>query len=362
MHRILTGLLAFALLAVPASAQEKPAEALDKIKKELDEELKKNMVDSLDAARPILNKYAGRFLDLAEKNSKDPAALDALILVLRCSAGNMGKDTPGAKAVAVMIRDHVKSEAIARHLRSLAGSFEEGNAEILRAVIKDNPSRKIQGRAVKALRGSRKELAEMTRQLKDSAAERQQAEKQLGKEVVKKLIDEQPRFQKEAGELDKLLKEKYADVCPEVTVGKPAPEVESVDLDGKKVKLSDYKGKVVVVDIWATWCPPCRAMIPHSKKLTEKHKDKAFAFIGVSADDKPETVKEFMKKTPMPWTHWWNGPDGGIVDDWDVEGFPTVVVIDARGIVRNRFVGFVDRDLEEAVEKLLKEMEPKKEK
>jgi len=70
-----------------------------------------------------------------------------------------------------------------------------------------------------------------------------------------------------------------------VGVGKPAPDVEGTDLDGKKVKLSSYKGKVVVLDIWATWCGPCKAMIPHERELVKKLEGKPFVFLSVSADE-----------------------------------------------------------------------------
>ena len=66
-------------------------------------------------------------------------------------------------------------------------------------------------------------------------------------------------------------------VSLKIGVGRPVPDVEGTDLDGKKVKLSSYRGKVVLLDFWATWCGPCMAMIPHDRELVEKLKDKPFA-------------------------------------------------------------------------------------
>src|SRR5262249_39229914 len=92
-----------------------------------------------------------------------------------------------------------------------------------------------------------------------------------------------------------------------LVIGKPAPETAAQDLDGKAVKLTDLKGKVVILDYWATWCGPCKAMIPHNKELTAKMKGRPFVLVSVSGDEKVETVKTFLEKTEMPWTHWFTG-------------------------------------------------------
>jgi thiol-disulfide isomerase/thioredoxin len=138
------------------------------------------------------------------------------------------------------------------------------------------------------------------------------------------------------------------------------PELTSKNLDDKDVKLSDYKGKVVVVDAWATWCPPCRAMIPHSKKLVERMKDKPFALISISFDAKKETVTKFLKDNEMPWVHWFNGEEGPIGKDLEIQFFPTIYVVDANGVIR--YKNLRDKKLDKAVDELVKEAEAKKSK
>ncbi|MCS6852721.1 MAG: TlpA family protein disulfide reductase [Gemmataceae bacterium] len=140
-----------------------------------------------------------------------------------------------------------------------------------------------------------------------------------------------------------------------LAVGKLAPDVEGTDLDDKKAKLSDFRGKVVVLDIWATWCRPCRDMIPHEREMVKRLEGKPFVLLSVSADAKKETLVKFLEKEEMPWVHWHNGAKGGTLETYQVRFFPTIYVLDAKGIIRYKNIR--GSALEEAVEKLLQETE-----
>ena len=78
-----------------------------------------------------------------------------------------------------------------------------------------------------------------------------------------------------------------------------APDFSFTDLSGRKLKLSDYKGKVVLLDFWATWCGPCRIEIPWFVELQARYRDQGFAVIGISMDDDPESVRDFYREKKM---------------------------------------------------------------
>jgi thiol-disulfide isomerase/thioredoxin len=140
-------------------------------------------------------------------------------------------------------------------------------------------------------------------------------------------------------------------------IGGKMPDVSATDLDGKVVKLSDYKNKVIVLDIWATWCGPCRAMIPHEREMVKRFKDKPFALISVCANDTIGELKSFLEKESMPWDQWYTGKAGELLMTLNVDHFPTIYVLDAKGIIRYKEVR--GEELDKAVEVLLNEMTSK---
>ncbi len=119
----------------------------------------------------------------------------------------------------------------------------------------------------------------------------------------------------------------------------PAPVWKLKDVDGKVVTSDQFKGKVVVLDFWATWCPPCRTEIPGYIRLQKKYAADGLVIVGVSVDtDGPEVVRKFMKEFGI------NYPivmaDDAVVDAFaPIQGYPTTFIIDREGRVRNKKLG-----------------------
>jgi peroxiredoxin len=142
--------------------------------------------------------------------------------------------------------------------------------------------------------------------------------------------------------------------------GTLAPEIDGEDFDGKRLKLSDHRGKVVVLVFWMTRCPPCMAMVPHEKSLLERHRSRPFALLGVNNDSDDDTARATIAAKKMNWPHWkTNGAAEPVNPHFGVSALPTIFVIDATGVIRYRFQGFVDGELDHAVETLLAEAEKK---
>jgi thiol-disulfide isomerase/thioredoxin len=142
-------------------------------------------------------------------------------------------------------------------------------------------------------------------------------------------------------------------------VGAPAPDLEGEDVDGKRFKLSDYRGKVVVVSFWASWCKPCRDLIPHEQSLVQHYADKPFVLLGVNIDDNREAALKVITTHGISWRNWRAGGEGNPIQKrWPVEVLPTIYVIDANGIIRH--TGISGAHLESAVESLLTEAQAKR--
>jgi peroxiredoxin len=135
-----------------------------------------------------------------------------------------------------------------------------------------------------------------------------------------------------------------------------APDFELKDADGKVVRLADYKGKVVLLDFWATWCGPCRIEIPWFTELQRKHKDKGLEVLGVSMDDEGwEVVKPFLADVGVNYRVLM-GNDATAQKYGGVDALPTTFLIDREGKIAAVHVGLASKkDIVDGVEQLLQD-------
>lgn len=181
------------------------------------------------------------------------------------------------------------------------------------------------------------EFAAIMKKAKSKGAEAEAKAKAAEEEAAKKAVAEVPTLFKEFKPFD------FKFTLP--------------DLMDKKVSLADYKGKVVIVDIWGTWCPPCKKEIPHFIDLHKEYKDKGLEIVGINYEDgEPAEVKkviaDFNKENKVPYTCV-IGDEKTQMQVPEFEGYPTTLFIDRAGKVRLKVVGYHAKPVLDAIVKTL---------
>jgi thiol-disulfide isomerase/thioredoxin len=222
--------------------------------------------------------------------------------------------------VGVLMRQHnPANRSKIDSLQSLTDPFEARARQIKTEYIRQHPGALISARAMSEIAASMKVddakalFATLTREVQESASGKN-VQEMLGLEVAEENSD----------------------------AGKPAPDFVKLTRDGKTFKLSDYKGKYVLLDFWGSWCGACRASHPHLKEINEKYGKQGLVIVGIAYErtqDKTAWIKA-IKVDGLPWTQILN--DEGqlnVVDLYGVKAFPTKVLIDPQGNVVMRTEG-----------------------
>jgi len=135
-----------------------------------------------------------------------------------------------------------------------------------------------------------------------------------------------------------------------------APDFSFTAHERQPVSNSSLRGKVVLMDFWGTWCPPCRESVPTLQNLQKKYSGKAFELVSVSSDDDEDVWRTFIEAQKMNWTEYID-LSGELLERFKIESFPTYIVLDKDGVMRFRQSGFgetTQMELEEAINKALK--------
>jgi hypothetical protein len=214
---------------------------------------------------PEAESYARRFLDLAREYPNDPAAVDALVWVGQSCRRGSELD----QALDLLLKDYLSNPALGRVASSLVYAQTDRAEKWLRTVMEKSPNHEAQGNAAYSLGRLCAERSEMARTLKEEHEKDVKA--WLGEKNFERLKSRTAEaWQKEAEQLFELVVAQYSDVknyrgtladaakgdlfeLRNLAIGKVAPEIEGEDVTGKKFKLSDYRGKVVVIDFWGDW-------------------------------------------------------------------------------------------------------------
>jgi thiol-disulfide isomerase/thioredoxin len=301
---------------------------------------------------PILR----RALELLARSGRfeDPR----LIVMLRV---DLRYPSPAAEAFLRVILDKTRDRA----LRGRA-SLSLANLLILRAEL----ARKPLGKPPEGVPGSFAELVNQRTDLEvrryrdgaDVARLKAEGESMLEKIVADYAGVEDPAYPAQNGKKTLLGDEALSNLeeLRTLAVGKEAPAIEGPDLKGKPLRLADYRGKVVVLSFWGSWCGPCIAEIPRERALVERHKGKPFALLGIDCDADKAAALKVVAENGITWPSWTDGApgEGPIADRYKVSSYPRFFVLDGRGIIRAKHVR--GDAIDKAVDDLLAEMAPDK--
>lgn len=141
------------------------------------------------------------------------------------------------------------------------------------------------------------------------------------------------------------------------TQGASAPDFSLKDIEGRDVSLSQYRGKVVLLEFWATWCPPCKATIPELIAVQNKYRDRGFVVVGVSVDDDPDLAQKLSKFSKDHGINYSVLPGNEKVEKaYHVGSIPVSFLIDKQGKIVNSYTGYMDKfetKVSEDIERIL---------
>jgi peroxiredoxin len=321
--------------------------------------------------------YLPRFVALAEADPTDDAALQCCLWICdrTYNVGNMDQGIFEAdqKAWQIIASHHAKGDKLPQlcldansypgparedFLRALAndagltkenaGFAKLALAELLRnkcdyseAVQKESKHSEGEDRKFMESRRAPESLGYLAKQ---SAADLRTESSALFREVLDHYSDvpcsvEKPHFRRVATLGERAKQELYA--LEHLVVGAEAPEIVGSDLEGKPLKLSSYRGRVVLLSFWFTGCGPCMAMIPEERKVLEKFHDQPFTLLGVCGDSNVESAQKTAANEKINWPCWFDGAFGAISRQYNITGWPTFYLIDENGKIAARDL---DRD------------------
>lgn len=125
--------------------------------------------------------------------------------------------------------------------------------------------------------------------------------------------------------------------------GGATPALMLMDLTGKTQDLRTYRGRVVIVNFWASWCPPCVHEMPSMQRLATRWRDKPFVIVAVNMGEDPRAVRNFVRKVKVKFPVWLDR-DGSALKRWKVFAFPTSFVLDRAGNIRFALHGALEWD------------------
>jgi len=384
MRHFFIVVLVVTLIATQAQSQESPSAQHAAILKEY-EAAASAYLRRLQAATSVAEQgkifrddnpqpaAALRLLALAKQHPKDEIAYQSLTWILQNSEFGPAAVKPYSDAIDLLATHYLDHKDIEKLFERMAKSPFIATPKFLQTVFDKHPKAATRGRAGFHLGLCLKNYADTAERLRSESEMAKNAELVVGPELVKQFKDaDLAKLRGQAEKAFERVEKDHAFIAYKKTnlaraaaaelfeirhlaFGKTVPDLEADDTDGKPLKLSDYRGKVVVLVFWGTWCPHCMAMVPTERALVKRYEGQPFAMVGVNSDIDLDKLKPALVKHGITWRSFYDGPtaDGPIASKWNVQGWPCIYVLDAKGVIRFRELR--GEQLERAVAELMKE-------
>jgi len=284
-----------------------------------------------EAPRP--EQYAPRLMKIVEANPDDAGAVKAL-----CWLATQANGTPeSAKAIELIGTRYAGSAGVWEAAQQLYRTPRAQAEPVLRAIIKNNTNPEDRCAATHALATV---LFNASENLTTPEAKKDREEaKSLFMDVIANYATVTVQGFKPADQSAAVLYE-----MENLAIGCVAPDIEGKDASGTPFKLSEYRGKNVLLVFWGSWCHSCHYFLPQLRELQTKLKDQPFAVVGVNSDILPE-LKTFLAAENIPWRNFADESSTGPISAlWNIRNWPTLYVIDAKGVIhaKNPSVGAVE--------------------
>ena len=292
-------------------------------------------------------RFPKRLFDLANDRIADPVAAEILSYLV----ANFDSTPEAEQATELLIRRHPRSEHLVPACQWLARGSCDAAEAWLRVVLGGNPHRAVRGEACLGLAQVLKRKIDANPQSEDELTTEL-------RQLLGRTANEFGDVPHGKGTLADAAKAELRSLTV-IAIGNEAPEISGTDIDGKQLKLSDYRGKVVLLKFWGLWCPPCRSMLPIEQAFVARFKDKPFAMLAVNTDrENLEELKKRFAAEKITWPNWRDSGGGPICRAWKIRAFPSTFLIDHNGVIREKWLGNQgEKIFGDAIDRLLKEAE-----
>ena len=328
--------------------------------------------------RKFTNQAAAELLDLARKFAGSQSAVEAFEWILKIAPETLIAE----QAIELAHKDDVETKNIGNFCTSATYSIHVNATErLLRSVLEKSPHHADKGAACIGLADFLRHKANLIRRAKAPLA---RTGEPLGGELWYGGNEAPPcrRSGKAGGRGGETIRTGAQGIhrhCPtavsappgdraksslfelrNLALGKTAPGIEGKEIDGTPLKLSDYRGKVVVLTFWSTTSARSRALTAHQNELAKLHKYDPVVMLGINGDEDRTKLHGWLSDNPLSWKSWWDSANdrydspGPIAHTWNITAWPAVYVLDHRGVIRYRDV--IGKELDDAIATLLKDL------